>query len=312
MAPRGVQLAALVGLVVVVVSPASMRPSASASPEAPASQVPPWASTGFIAYKCGNALCLIRPDRSSNRKLLRAAHPWPQWDPAFSPDGRLVAFRGYYGPAEGAYALYVAGADGCAVHRLTRSIAGNPSWSPDGKWIVFDTSGEGVIWKVHPNGSGLTRIVGRKGADYDGSPAWSPNGQTIAFVRYHRGHGQLWLVRADGRSAKLLHTDAQGSDELPAWSHDGTSIAFASQVGRRTSIEVIDANGSNLRALTNGRSNTRNPVWLPHDAGIAYLVPASSTGSLLVMRPNGTDVHRIVLPRTGQFTWVDAALPQRC
>jgi len=126
MAPRATHLVAVVGLVVVIaVPPASMRAGVSASLVAPASQVPSWASTGFIAYKCGDSLCLIRPNGSGNRKLLRAERPWPLWDPAFSPDGQIVAFRGYYGPADGAYALYLAHTDGCAVRRLTRSIAGN-------------------------------------------------------------------------------------------------------------------------------------------------------------------------------------------
>ena len=137
MAQRLAYLTALTGLIVVLaVSPASVRASPSSSLEAPTTQVPPWASRGFIVYKCGDSLCLIRPNGTGKRKLVRTS-PWPQWDPAVSPDGRLVAFRGYYGLADGAYALYVVGADGCAVRRLTRSIAGNPSWSPDGKWIVL-------------------------------------------------------------------------------------------------------------------------------------------------------------------------------
>ena len=107
------------------------------------------------------------------------------------------------------HALYVVGTNGCAVRRLTRSGAGSPSWSPDGRWIAFDTSGEGVIWKVHPDGTGLTRIVGSMRADTDSSPAWSPNGKTIAFVHHHRGRGQVWVVSEDGRAARPLRADAQ-------------------------------------------------------------------------------------------------------
>ena len=311
MVPRVVQLTALMGLVVLV-SPASPTHSASASPEALASREPAWASTGLIAYKCGNSLCLIRPNGSRNRILLRAGRPWPQWDPAFSPDGRMLAFRGYYGVGDGAYALYVVGVNGCAVHRLTRSIAGSPSWSPDGKWIAFDTSGEGTIWKVHPDGTGRARIARSRGADYNSSPAWSPRGKVIAFVHYHRGRGEIWVVGADGRRARLLYADARVSDEMPAWSRDGARIAFVAQTGGRSSIDVIDANGTNVRALTTGRGEGWNPVWLQGNAGIAFLAGASvGKGSLYVIRSSGTDVHRMSLRDTEQFTWASAQLPQR-
>jgi hypothetical protein len=77
----------------------------TASLKTSASREPPWASTGSIAYKCGDSLCLVRPDGTGNRNLLKAARSLPQWDPAFSPDGRMLAFRGYYGVGDGEYAL---------------------------------------------------------------------------------------------------------------------------------------------------------------------------------------------------------------
>src|SRR6266516_4810700 len=148
MAPRVVHLAALAGLLLaVVLSPASTSASASASLKAPRSGLPRWASTGFIAYRCRDELCLMRPDGSGKRHLLSTG-PSPQWDPAFSPRGRMLVFRGYYGIEDGKYALYGIGTNRCALRRLTDSIAGNPSWSPDGRWIAFDTSGAGEIWKV--------------------------------------------------------------------------------------------------------------------------------------------------------------------
>jgi TolB protein len=223
----------------------------------------------------------------------------------------MLAFRGYYAVGDGAYALYVVRADGCGVHRLTRSIAGNPSWSPDGKWISFDTSGAGEIWKVHPNGRGLTRIARGGRVAQDSSPAWSPDGSRIAFVHTYKGRGQIWVMGADGTRAVVLHKEARASDGMPAWSHDGTKIAFVVTARPRSWIEVMRADGTNVRTLTKRSEEASNPVWLPRDAGIAFLAGTKGSAGFFVMRPDGRDVQRVALLGADQFEWVNALLPQR-
>jgi Tol biopolymer transport system component len=304
--------AALLRLAVIVA--AALAALAAASRGACSVRSPSWASAGFIVYKCGDALCVIRPDGSGRRELLsRPGRPVPQWDAAFASDADAVAFRGYFAFGDGDYALYTARAGGCGVRRLTRSIAGNPSWSPNGRWIAFDTSGEGVIWKLHPDGTALTRLVGAGGADYDEAPAWSPNGREIAFLHYRHGRGELWLVDADGRNPRLLHRDRLGSVGPPAWSHDGTKIAFAVQTTRGKSvISLVDPAGSNLRRLTSRTGGAWNPSWLPRDEGIAYLERTGNTGSVFVVRSDGSDTTRLTLPQTAQFAWVARPLPRRC
>jgi dipeptidyl aminopeptidase/acylaminoacyl peptidase len=160
---RALLLSALTAAVAAVSTGAVSSASLSVSP-----------TETVIAYKCANSLCLTESGtRVIKRRLLASNHPWPQWDPAFSPDGREIAFRGYWGPGDGAYALYLAPISGCMARRLTRGIAGDPAWSPDGHWIAFDTSGYGDIYKVHPDSSGLTELFRGHGVDEGWYPAWS-------------------------------------------------------------------------------------------------------------------------------------------
>jgi len=292
----------------------SLTPTSSTSP---IPGVPSWASAGSIIFKCGDALCVMRPDGSGEHDLLPSG-PSPQWDAAVSPNGQMVAFRGYYGSGDGQYALYVAGTDGCGIKKLTTSIASLPSWSPDGQWIAFDRSGGGEIWKVRPNGTGLIRIAQGAGGAEDMSPVWSPDGNKIAFFRelFNPTQWQLWVMDADGNGPELLHEDAQGLSAEPAWSHDGTKIAFTelSLNGERSWIEVMNADGTNVQALTSEQGNAWNPVWLPNDAGIGFLTKQDAAASLLVMRPDGSDVAAVA-PSLGadQFTWVaDELLPPSC
>ena len=307
------------GLVVIGFLAVALGVGRAASGASQPASLPAWASAGVVAYRCDSGLCLMRPDGSGNRHLLRngpGPHgPGPQWDPALSPDGRMLALRGDYGAEDGEYALYVAGTNGCGVRRLTRSIASDPSWSPDGKWIAFDTSGAGEIWKVRPDGSGLTRIAnpGRSHFYYQDHPAWSPTGRLIAFARYYHNRGEIWLMRPDGSSKTLLYSDPRASDETPAWSLDGERIAFVARVGQQSRIETVSVNGSNPRTLT--PADAWNPVWLPHDTGIAFLASAAGlingTGDLYVVNPDGKSVHKIANLATEQFAWADAPLPQQ-
>jgi TolB protein len=267
------------------------------------------AVNGTIAYKCGNSICLMRPDGSKNRTLLRG-RPSPQWSPTFSPDGLTLAFRGYYGFNEGDYALYVSGTNGCAVRELTGG-ASDPAWSPDGNWIAFDNAGGGEIWKVRRDGTGLTRIASA-GRTYGNSfPAWSPDGKQIVFVRYRTGSDQLWLMRSDGGHKTPLLRSVQVSEQAPAWSHDGRQIAFVARQGQTFWIDAVDANGSSLRRLTAGQTDAWNPVWLPHGIGIAFLRGFGGTGNLYVMRPDGKDTHKIAALATFEFDLTTAPLPRQ-
>jgi Tol biopolymer transport system component len=231
-----------------------------------------------------------------------------------------VAFRGYWGVGDGAYALYVVGTNGCTPRRLTRDIAGDPSWSPDGKWIVFDTSGGGQLWKVRSDGTGLTRLGGGR-FHQEVSPSWSSRGNEIAFVRLVIGHGgQIWLMKANGNRPVLLRAAARVSYEEPSWSKDGKRVAFVARpvgrggvLGTRSWIEVINADGSHVRVLTSKKGSAWNPVWLPDDAGIAWLAGDgyTGTGSVFAARPNGTHVRRVLRAQAEQFAWSSVVLPQR-
>lgn len=287
-----------------------------------ARSVPRWASHGFIVFKYLDSLAQIRPGSESGGIVVGgpAGHmlgPHTPWDPALSPHGRFLAFRGYYKPFnEGSYALYVLNLRDGKFRRVTESVAGDPAWSPDGKWIAFDDGGGGEIWKVRASGGKPIRLTHRRGnAMGDAHPTWSPNGRQIAFVHWVNGrHGQIWVMRSDGRSAHLLHADSKLSDEAPVWSHDGSRIAFVARHGSRGSIGVMNANGSDTHTVTNPSVVAWNPVWLPHDTGIAFLSgdSVSGNGNVFVMRADGRAVRQLThwrgRARTPQFSWTGARM----
>jgi Tol biopolymer transport system component len=135
----------------------------------------------------------------------------------FSPDGsRVFFFRSVEGfPSIGDQlggSLFVVNADGKGLHQVTPpgkpvEIVGNAGGrlSRDGRWIVFTSFG--VIWKIRPDGSGLTRVFRHPQGRLAITPTWSPDGRYILFgldppgslatVDIAPANG-LYIIRADG------------------------------------------------------------------------------------------------------------------
>jgi Tol biopolymer transport system component len=136
---------------------------------------------------------------------------------SWSPDSSHIAFSAR---ADDGVQVFVAAQDGTSLTQLTHSadpydISWEPSWSPDGRRIVFAHGGG--IAMINANGSGL-RVLMPPGAYY--SPTWSPDGRHIAFdnsdALYMLDVDDLVLTRLTYERAVLCFV----------WSPDGTRIAY--------------------------------------------------------------------------------------
>jgi len=97
-------------------------------------------------------------------------------DPAFSPDGALIA---YASDESGAFEILVRPRHAAAPARAVTANAGDnvaPAWSPDGQWLAFHSRRFGGVWIV-PAAGGPPRQVVPDGA----APSWSPDGELLAF-----------------------------------------------------------------------------------------------------------------------------------
>lgn len=213
---------------------------------------------------------------------------------------RVIAFS-YDGEGESALCLMDVDRPS-KIERITESGTSciHPSWSPDGRLLVYSAADEGTgTWtlRIREMQTGRTHALD----DLDGLlPEWSPVGNRIVFQRM-RGRddwlGSLWTFEWDGGAARNV-TSVFSSDDWaainPCWSPDGRWIAFTS-VGKSPDRRGILDRGDDLWAVRSDGSHATRLTT----SGAADWMPTWSTEGTLYFVSDRSGSHRIwsLMPR---------------
>lgn len=208
--------------------------------------------------------------------------------------------------------------DGTRLRQVTHgSTAGEHglSWSPNGRALLYTlgrTDGTDRIAKSLADGSAATVVspacTGACLSDDD--PTYSPDGKKIVFARAfgpvvneNPAHVALFTMNADGSHlTQLTPKSTATQDGQPQWSPDGDKIAFVrtnttAKPKNKGAIEIMNADGSNIRRITPFTIDATVPRWSPNGKRLlfsTYEHPVHlKSANLFTMNRDGT--HRVAL-----------------
>jgi Tol biopolymer transport system component len=208
--------------------------------------------------------------------------PW-EIQPRFSPDGSQIAFTSDRGGGDNVWIMNADGSDARQLTQETFRMLNNPSWSPDGRYIVarkhFTTrrsAGTGEIWMYHVLGGNGVQLVERPSEAFQkeqGEPIYSPDGRYVYFTRnVSPGNTFLYAEDSNGDLFNIQRYDLEtgetdtvvsgvGGAVRPAPSPDGRYIAFVRRDDMQAGLYIKDLVSGEIRRLYDDLDRDNQETW---------------------------------------------------
>jgi Tol biopolymer transport system component/DNA-binding winged helix-turn-helix (wHTH) protein len=257
-----------------------------------------WTRDGrFLAVEDKNApqepfgIFLLSVETGEKRRLTSPpSGVYGDFDAAYSPDGKTIAFRRITGVHLAD--IYLVPAAGGEVRRLThikRDINGF-AWTTEGREIIFSSSTsfeDGVLMKVSvPQGVPERLAATAQGIN---DPAISLRGDRLAYTQF-LGDTNIWRIDLSASPkdrGDLPFISSSRIEESARYSPDGKKIVFTSSRSGTTQIWVCNSDGSNPRQLTNLISHNGEPSWSPDSRSIVFDSRIQGSADIFVIDAEG-------------------------
>ena len=222
----------------------------------------------FVVDTASSAIRTLVSDGSGNVNL-----PGSSWNPLT----RKITFSSSRDPHDEIYLIADAGIPGDEIEITARSnlVAYEPSLSPDGQWIVFeshklDVEDNGILVKYRVDRSSPYQNL-TSSTDDCRQPNWSPVGDKILFQKFSGGQWDIWVMNIDGTNPRRV-TSGAGDKTDGSFSPDGKWIVYSSdQSGLAyANLFIIPTSGGSAIRVTQYAGYDGAPSWSPDGGKIAF------------------------------------------
>ncbi len=186
-------------------------------------------STDFSSPEFETHLWTMRADGSRKRRLPMRS-PGFDVEPRYSPTGDQIAFGRIRIHADGDFsqAIFVVNTRTRRVRQLTPwgLSSEHPTWSPDGRWVLYNNAPNGTVQVVRPSGK-HRRTIAPATRDFGGHKPWfSPDGTQILFMCENQGtrkrppddyNQDICVMNADGSNLVHLISTPDRQENWPSW-----------------------------------------------------------------------------------------------
>jgi TolB protein len=247
------------------------------------------------SFRSPKEIWMMDPDGKNQRQFTHFNNT--TIEPSVSPDGTKIAFTSYTHVNPGIFVFSVNPVRDLRFYNQVASMNGQPSFTADGKQIVYSSSAGGHccrIFVANLDGRGFRSLTSSQFIDTE--PKVNPKtSATVLFSSGRSGHEQIYMMSIEGADIQRM-TDGSGEASNPNWNPTGDSFAFAWTRGYQAgkfNVFVMDPGSHRYVQLTHDEGRNENPSWAPDGTHLAFMSNRTGSSQIWTMLADGTQLQRL-------------------